>query len=79
MEHESLLAVCPLGANADDVIELLVDTSQYGVEGENWCPWVCTSPGTASVYPFKVRIPGRGIGQYHAAEVKEIRRAHAKA
>lgn len=49
---------------------LLVDTTAYGVDGHKWCRFVRTAPGSASVYPYKVQIPERGIGQYAAREIE---------
>lgn len=53
--------------------EVLVDTSAYGVPGENWCRVVYTNFWSAAVYPVKVDIPGRGRGQYKATECLQIR------
>lgn len=49
--------------------ELLVDATAYGLAGEVWAPFDHVAPGSAAVYPYKVRLPGRGIGQYKASEV----------
>lgn len=54
--------------------ELLVDTSAYGVTGTHWCECVGIAPGSASVYPYKVQVPRRGVGQYRASEVLGWRR-----
>jgi hypothetical protein len=49
--------------------KVLVDTTCYGVPGENWC-WVSRlAIGEAAVYPIKVEVPGRGEGQYAPAEI----------
>jgi len=65
-------------ADAHDSImvgdEILVDTTAYGVAGEHWCPLEYGSPGTASVYPFKATVPGRGTGQWRASEILAWRR-----
>ncbi len=52
---------------------VLVDTTAYGLPGENWCAIDYISEGSASVYPIKVKVPGRGIGQYKLEEVKDVR------
>jgi len=48
---------------------VLVNTGCYGVNGYNWCEVTRLAPGSAAVYPIKVEVPGRGEGQYNAAEV----------
>lgn len=58
----------------DSLIEgdlLLVDTTAYAGPsvGVQWCHFVRSSPGSASVYPYEVQIPGLGRGQYRASEV----------
>lgn len=70
--EERLKMHCPSGYR-NDLVELLVDTTVYGVVGVHWCRWDRTAPGSAAVYPYKVHIPGRGIGQYKASEIKDIR------
>lgn len=67
-----LQKLCPRGLR-NGCIYLLVDTTVYGVPGLHWCQWDHTSLGDAAVYPYKVRIPGRGIGQYKASEVQNVR------
>lgn len=67
-----LQRLCPRGLR-NDCISLLVDTTVYGVPGTNWCQWDHTALGDAAVYPYKVHIPGRGIGQYKASEVQDVR------
>lgn len=57
----------------NDLVELLVDTSVYGVPGIHWCQWAYTAPGDMALYPYKVHIPDRGIGQYKASEIQNIR------
>jgi hypothetical protein len=59
---------CPRGD------EFLVDTSAYGLPGLHWCEVVGVATGSASVYPYKVDIPNRGVGQYRASEVQGWRR-----
>lgn len=56
--------------------ELLVDVSAYGWPEPQlrWCAVTKLAPGSASVYPYKVKIPGRGEGQYRASEVLAWRR-----
>lgn len=57
--------------------ELLVDVTAYrdgGPDGLMWCEAYWPSVGSASVYPYKVRIPDRGSGQYAAAEIHGWRR-----
>lgn len=50
---------------------LLVVTTPYsGRPDPEWCVFEYASPGSASVYPYKVRIPGLGIGQYRASEIR---------
>lgn len=55
--------------------EILVNCSAYGVAGLHWCRVELISPGTASVYPYKARVPDRGLGQWRLGEVQEVRRA----
>lgn len=57
--------------------ELLVDVAVYFGEllpRLEWCRVVSLAPGSAAVYPYKVRIPRRGVGQYRASEVMGWRR-----
>lgn len=50
---------------------VLVDTTAYGVPGAHWCEVVGVSEGDAAVYPIKVQVPGKGVGQYKQSEVAE--------
>lgn len=55
--------------------ELLVDVGDYYEGGGlQWCSFLFSSPGGAAVYPYKVQIPERGVGQYRASEVLGWRR-----
>lgn len=56
--------------------EVLIDVSAYNaqVDEPQWCEVSHLAAGSASVYPYKVRIPGRGEGQYRASEVLAWRR-----
>lgn len=57
--------------------EVLVDVSAYVGANEPrlaWCVVTGMAPGSASVYPYKVAIPGRGTGQYRAREILAWRR-----
>lgn len=50
--------------------EVLVDCTAYGVPGAHWCTVVRRlGEWSAAVYPLKVQIPERGLGQYKLAEV----------
>ena len=71
---DQALEVLHRAANLSYGDELLVDTSAYGVPGEHWCEVTGLAPGSASVYPYKVQVPGRGQGQYRASEVLGWRR-----
>lgn len=71
---EQALEVLYRAANMSCGDEVLVDTSAYGVPGEHWCEVVGLAPGSASVYPYKVDVPGRGHGQYRAREILAWRR-----
>ena len=80
-----------------DGLEALVDCEAYtrhgtGLADDRWCELAYVSPGSASVYPVKVEIPERGIGQFKFDEVKgwrylravlealeEVDRAHGRA
>lgn len=54
--------------------QVLVDTTAYGVPGANWCTVVRRlGEWSAAVYPLKVQIPDRGVGQYKLSEVAEWR------
>jgi hypothetical protein len=54
--------------------EVLVDTSCYGVRGQHWCLVVRVLPEwSAGVYPVKVQVPDRGIGQFKASECMGVR------
>jgi hypothetical protein len=55
--------------------ELLVVTEAYdGDPRPKWCKVVGLAPGSASVYPYKVQVPERGVGQFAAHEVLGWRR-----
>lgn len=60
----------------------LVDVRAYvdpGREGPlwAWCPLERVDPAnTAGAYPFKLRVPGRGVGQWKAEEVRMWRVGH---
>lgn len=54
-------------------IWVLVDVAAYTqARGEDvrWCKFERVAPGTASVYPVKARVPGRGQGQWKFSEVR---------
>ncbi len=53
--------------------EVLVDTTAYGVPGLNWCRVLEVLFGTGATYPIKVKVPGRGVGQYHSSEIVDQR------
>ena len=55
-------------------LHALVDTTAYGVDGWHWCEVVEILKGTAAVYPIKVQIPDRGIGQYKEPEILDWQR-----
>jgi hypothetical protein len=57
-------------SHGDDVF---VDCTAYAVEGYHWCRVTHIAPGTASVYPIKFKVPGKGIGQCKASEVLGVR------
>jgi hypothetical protein len=48
---------------------VLVDTSDYGVEGENWCVVMRFANGSAARYPIKAEVPNRGEGQFAVKDV----------
>lgn len=50
---------------------ILVDTSQYALEGPHWCDVVELVEWSASTFPIKVQIPGKGIGQYRREEIMD--------
>lgn len=52
---------------------ILVDTSQYDVPGAHWCEVLEVIEATASTFPIKVRIPGKGVGQYRREELMDHR------
>lgn len=54
--------------------ELLVDGSAYTGAGEEWAPLVRVAPGSAAVYPYKVRLSNGAEGQYAAREILAVRR-----
>lgn len=54
--------------------ELLVDGRPYTGAGEEWGKFEQTSPGSASVYPLKVRLSNGALGQFKLAEVRAARR-----
>ena len=54
-------------------MEVYVDCSAYGVEGFHWCRVDWVAHGTASVYPIKFDVPGKGTGQCKAEEVLGVR------
>lgn len=57
-------------------MEVLVDTTCYGVEGPTWCRVTrLLEAWSAGVYPVKVQIPGRGEGQYKRSEIQAMRSA----
>jgi hypothetical protein len=68
MDDGMVAIFCPPGPG-DGHVKLLVNTAPYGVAGLTWCDWDHTAQGTAATYPYKVRVPGRGVGQYRASEV----------
>lgn len=49
---------------------ILIDSTCYGVPGLRWCRVTRLAHGTASVYPIKYEVPGRGEGQCKVSEVK---------
>jgi hypothetical protein len=55
----------------------LVDCAAYTRHGGDpdvrWCRFERLSIGDAAVYPVKVRVPGRGIGQFKFEEVRRWR------
>lgn len=53
--------------------EVLVDCTAYGVQGMRWCLVESHALGSAAVYPIKVRVPGRGQGQFRPREVEAER------
>jgi hypothetical protein len=57
-------------------IEVLVDVAPYihgGSEDIRWCKFTRVAPGSASVYPVKAEVPGRGQGQWKFSEVRRWR------
>lgn len=58
--------------------ELLVDVSAYksmpAGDTLEWCRVQNLAAGSAAVYPYKVEIPERGVGQFRASEVLAWRR-----
>lgn len=65
--------IWPAKDAADSLVRgdlLLVDISNYAMTDKpEWCSFLYSVPGSASVYPYKVQIPGKGVGQYRAREV----------
>lgn len=54
-------------------VEALVDVEAYVDEPGpvwRWCRFEHIAPGTASVYPFKLAVPGRGQGQFKNDEIR---------
>ncbi|MGH9058023.1 MAG: hypothetical protein ACRDZY_00680 [Acidimicrobiales bacterium] len=51
------------------VLEVLVDTTAYGVDGRSWCPVTRLATGGAAEFPVKVLVPGHGEGQYRLTEI----------
>lgn len=58
---------------------ILVDTSQYALEGPHWCDIVELITATASTFPIKVQVPGKGIGQYRREEIMDHHPATGRA
>jgi hypothetical protein len=54
--------------------ELLVDGNPYTGAGIEWGTFERTAPGSASVYPLKVRLSNGALGQFKLAEVQAARR-----
>lgn len=52
---------------------ILVDCTAYGAPGHHWVPVTKTSYWSASTYPIKVQIPGKGEGQFKPEEVVDRR------
>lgn len=56
--------------------EVLVDCEAYtGKPGPVWCTVDAHARGSAAVYPVKVRIPDRGMGQFKLGEIQGERLA----
>lgn len=54
--------------------DVLVDITPYGPwPGLTWCRVTRISPGSAAVYPIKVKLPHGGEGQYKAIEIRDHR------
>lgn len=54
--------------------ELLIDGSPYTGKGMEWAKLTHVSPGSASTYPYKVRLSNGATGQYKAEEIRDRRR-----
>lgn len=54
--------------------ELLVDGNSYTGGGNEWARLTRVSPGSASVYPYKVALSNGAEGQYAAREIQGRRR-----
>ncbi len=80
MRDEDYTAITPddplfprAGYVNNNSVEAYVDTSAYGLDGWRWCVVTGCSVGSASVYPLKVDVPGRGKGQYRLDEARGFR------
>lgn len=56
------------GISLDETV--LVDTSQYGILGMHWCKVILIKDGDASIYPFVIKMPKYGRGQFSREQIK---------
>jgi len=66
-EQTELGRALAAGIRAGD--HIFVDTTCYGVPGVRRCRVTRLAVGSASVYPIKFEVPGRGEGQCKLSEV----------
>jgi hypothetical protein len=74
LEHRRDLPLNEGGGGWTGGFDLLVATTAYtGRADPEWCPFERLAMGTAAVYPYKVQIPGGGIGQFRRTEIQGVR------